>query len=544
MLRHLAASLLAIACANAWAADQYLVAGDAACTSTAISTDADCWASTSGGSDSTGPPGTGDAVILDGGDTTSGTMDGNLSVTSWTVASAYTGTFDADTYNLSVSGNFVADGGTILFGSGTHTFSAVFDLKDAGSSSSYETSTIVFDGTTTNPYTWIDTATNTYMYAVTVAATGVLTFTNTGFVAIRATAGVDVLGTLSHGGLTANGRQMLLFASNLSVSSGGSLTGEGNVEIRATSAGAAGVDDAAGTIDVANLRVFINNTSNDFTLAAGNYESALDIYNNNGAGTSADFILGAGAFTFGDITVTSSTVDSTINTSTNNPNIDLTGDLTANTSLGWVKGTGTITASGPGAQTLDFDGTSIGDFEIDKTANSASLNSASLASAVTVDTLTITDGTINLNGETATVSENMVVADDTTVSDSAATGDLAISGNLTINGTVSNGITWSDADTTTLTGTGTGSYATVSNATNSGTTINCTTGCTDGGGNTGWNFTGTGPPTGTIRINAGRWELWQSGDPAVYLRLNAGRLETVTAAPTVILNAGRLEESP
>ena len=56
--------------------------------------------------------------------------------------------------------------------------------------------------------------------------------------------------------------------------------------------------------------------------------------------------------------------------------------------------------------------------------------------------------------------------------------------------------------------------------------------------------TPVGPPTGTLRLNAGYMEEWESGDAAAYLGIaTSGYREIVSAAPTLTISAaGYLEE--
>lgn len=66
---------------------------------------------------------------------------------------------------------------------------------------------------------------------------------------------------------------------------------------------------------------------------------------------------------------------------------------------------------------------------------------------------------------------------------------IIIGGNLAINGTSGSPCVWTNVDITSIGGTGAASYCTVTGSTNSdASAIDATDNCTDGGGNTGWNF--------------------------------------------------------
>ena len=67
---------------------------------------------------------------------------------------------------------------------------------------------------------------------------------------------------------------------------------------------------------------------------------------------------------------------------------------------------------------------------------------------------------------------------------------IIIGGNLDINGTAGSGCVWTNVDITSIGGTATADYCTVTGSTNSDETEVTCTNCIDGLGNTGWDFTG------------------------------------------------------
>jgi hypothetical protein len=126
---------------TAAAADKFGVFDDVDCTETTISTDTDCWATTSGGTDVTTVPGAGDNIILDAASTgvvTTGTMNALLNITTGTFNSTgFTGTFAVAGSTFQNTGTFTHAGGTITIGAGTFqvgaaTVSAAFTLTDGG----------------------------------------------------------------------------------------------------------------------------------------------------------------------------------------------------------------------------------------------------------------------------------------------------------------------------------------------------------------------------------------------------------------------------
>ena len=72
----------------------------------------------------------------------------------------------------------------------------------------------------------------------------------------------------------------------------------------------------------------------------------------------------------------------------------------------WSKGTGTITLAPPAATTIsvDFDGETIEDLVID------GAGTAKLTGTFTTDSLTCTNGTLDVNGQNITVVGDMTVA--------------------------------------------------------------------------------------------------------------------------------------
>jgi len=74
-------------------------------------------------------PGVSDDVVFDGTGLGNCTLDVNVSVLSIAINSAYTGTLDAVTFNLTTSGNFIDSAGLILFGTGTWTIGGNLTLR-------------------------------------------------------------------------------------------------------------------------------------------------------------------------------------------------------------------------------------------------------------------------------------------------------------------------------------------------------------------------------------------------------------------------------
>jgi hypothetical protein len=181
----------------------------------------------------------------------------------------------------------------------------------------------------------------------------------------------------------------------------------------------------------------------------------------------------------------------TILQTTNNPSLTFKDDIIVdNTNLTsanfiWTKGTGSITFSGTANQSVDFDGETVEDITIDKTAGKVTLTGDG-----STDSVTCTDGELDIDGNNLTTvsSGNFTVAANFTLSDTSGGGLVTVAGNLDVNGTSGNTVTWNGPDLD-VTGTADADFTVVTNSdASAGTEVDATDNCTDSGGNTNWNF--------------------------------------------------------
>lgn len=166
--------------------------------------------------------------------------------------------------------------------------------------------------------------------------------------------------------------------------------------------------------------------------------------------------------------------------------LTITGDLTF--TLGtWTKGTGSLIFSGTEAQTVNLNDETVEDIEIDKTAEIVTLTGG-----FTTDSLTLTDGTLDIDGNNIETTGNFTQAADTTCQDTTGGGLITVGGNFVINGSSGNECIWNGPDLD-VTGTAVAHYttATDSDAT-AGTEVTATDNCVDGTGNTDWDFGAAG----------------------------------------------------
>lgn len=390
--------------------------------------DANNWASTSGGSGGAGVPGSSDDVIFDDQYTTQDcTYDVAIDILSLTVQSTYDGTIDFDTYDFTCLGDCYIDGGDILFGSGTHTFSADFDIRDAGSGTDYETSTIVFDGTTLEPLTWVSADTSILMYNCTVS--GAVTQSNIPYTAIRVENNLTVSGTLTNNASSGSRETQVLGGATLSISGGGTLTGAGTLlfYFNSTHSSEATISQG-GTLSIDLMQWNFDSVEADSSLPAGTYDSILSLDTTN-SGYVPTLTLGNGTVTIKSLNQSVTGVGIDIDLSANNSDLVITDDVTLDSITTWTKGTGTITFSGTAAQDIDFDGETVEDIVFNKSAETVTLSGN-----VITDSFTGTDGTLDIDGNDLETTGNFTAADGTVFNDTTGGGLITVGGNFDLNG--------------------------------------------------------------------------------------------------------------
>lgn len=431
------------------------------------------WSTSSGGPGGAGVPTSADDAIFDSGDVTSCTCDVAINVASLTVSSGYSGTLDlADSsYAHAVSGNVTisTSSGTVDLGNCTITVGGNWDHSSMGGTLTGATSTLVMNGTGK---------------------------TLTGNISKRLS-NITISGTITTAASSGN-KIGVNGSRTITISGGASLT---TVDYGGFAFSSSGIVSNSGTFDTSGttyniveaypLTISANTGTwgvpilsyRGGSLAAGTYNASVTFDHNFGNNT----ININGNVTIGGSLTILGNAAYTLGFDTNDYNLTLQGDvqITITTStFSWVKGTGTITFSGSTNQDVDFNGESVEDFVINKSAGTVTL-----AGDVQTDSLTISDGGLDIDSFALDVSGNFTMSAGTSVADTTTGGTISIGGNLDINGSAVNGCVWSDADIDVLSGTGDAQWCTVSNSTNSsGTAIDATNNCTDGGGNTGWTF--------------------------------------------------------
>lgn len=423
------------------------------------------WSTTSGGAGGAGVPTSSDDVYFDSASSQNCTCDVAISVSSITNNGGYTASFDlADSsYSHSITNDLTIKAGTFDLGDSTITCGGHWTMTTP--SITYGTSTVKLTGTTKdiNIYAnrsfydlqivgqirWVNSYGNV-QNKLTVDSGGTFTLSNL----------VNIIGELANNGtIVSNNR--LRVNTGTTITAWGSISGTGRIEIYG---------------------------NGSFTLSGAVWNVEIRPYANGGTLT---FVIGGNSTFNGHFNMFSTASGSVTISNTGNYDLIFADDISDNVvnTLTWSKGTGTITASGTANQSWDFNGESVEDIDIDKSSGTVTLTGD-----VDPDTVTVTSGTLDIDGNTLTTTGNYTMSAGTTTQDTAATGSISIGGNLDINGSSPSPCIWSDADITSLAaGTNDADWTTVSNSNNSsGNAIDATTNCTDSGGNTGWTFSAVG----------------------------------------------------
>ena len=170
---------------------------------------------------------------------------------------------------------------------------------------------------------------------------------------------------------------------------------------------------------------------------------------------------------------------------TYNGSLTLTGDLTYNNNYGtivWNNNNSLLLLSGVSNQYIDYD-SNPRDVDINKSAGSVTLTSN-----LTTDSLTLTDGTVDISGYDLTTTGNFTQGVATIVQDSNGSGLITVGGDFRINGSNDSPTIWNDADLN-ISGSALATNITVSGSNaSSGTYVTASRNSIDNGDNLGWTF--------------------------------------------------------
>jgi len=413
------------------------------------------WSSSSGGLPGLSVPGASDKAIFDGGGTNSMVIDLAFTIAELSILSAYTGTFDNATndHNLAVTGDVTMAGTRVDMGDGDWTVGGNFDNSGV-TTWNRNNSTVIMTGTakTIN----IGGAGGNDLHKLTIATGATISI-------VDGTTCRNVC--IINGILTVNVSDIFGFSggsADLQVSATGKITDDGGLTFKNETS----LSVQLGTIDIATMNIQNNHTGSS-EITPGTYDSAtVNIVNTTSS--TRTFTFGSGTYTFtGNVDFnTTSTGGFTIDAATNDPVINIDGNLGAS------DGGGNITLNmGDGTWTLkddvDFtdittftkDGSSIilgaGDstthlidfssFAIGPLTMNASGDTKQIQSNFTTESLTTTAGTLDDNGKNISVAGNISLAAGTyrtsgTLTHTATSGTpiITTNGNSLTNLTVDN----------------------------------------------------------------------------------------------------------
>jgi hypothetical protein len=388
--------------------------------------------------------------------------DADVDMATFDLTLADGGDFLADS-----SGEFDAGTGTISLTNGNYTYTSVGTYTGGTSTLSMSgTGNLAGKNSSAQP-----------LYNLDVTSGAVVTVT-----AILWTTGtVTVDGTLSLNNLVSlrdNGVGTVVGAA-------GQITGAGTYVLRSPLAGQ-GLLTFAGTIDVARFEV--QHPAIGAIIAANTFDCGLFYVSGTAASAAVLELSGAYIFT-GDVELASTNASGslTLDNSVNDPDIEIQGDFIWTETVGtltYTPGLGDFTCGGAANQDIDFSGSSLEDFIVNKSAGAVTL-----LSSVSPNSVLLTDGTLDIDGNNLTTVGNFTAAAGTTTQDTATGGLITVGDTFASNGTSPSPNIWNgpDLDVTTA---GSASYTTVTNSdASAGVDIDATDGTnTDLGGNPGWLF--------------------------------------------------------
>lgn len=401
------------------------------------------WSSTDGGAGGAGVPTSSDDVYFN---STSSNTNCTLSAAgeclSMDIDSSYTATLDFVTYNFHWYGDFymgsAATGTRLSLGSGAHTCDGNWQTMN-----SYTTcidgGTCVVEFTGTGKTYQNERNSNIFNVKISGSYTSVSSVS----CAIRS------LEIVSGGSFVVDASVQAGYVSSatLKIQTGGTLTINSNRYYSINNAGAGGFTVWDGTLTNNGTFLIYRSALPTFGGARdwGSGTTSFRVYNEN-----KTLSLGSGTHTFGTLELLCINASGilTVNNSTNNPSFIVTGDLSVKSNglgtITWTKGTGSITFSGTSSQSVGFNGETVEDIVVDKTAGVITMDDA-----ITTDSFIGTStgtGSFDPNGKAITTTGNCDWDADFVMNSAADTMNgctWSIGGNWTANGQTLNATsTW------------------------------------------------------------------------------------------------------
>lgn len=439
------------------------------------------WSTTSGGSGGASVPGSSDHAHFDLNGVGECQLNVGFTIASLTVTSGNSSKIDGthDTSDCTVSGDTTLDGsGSLWFGARKWSYGGSFDCADMDIVDD-DDPTLFFTGSgkTINADR---EGTNGNLCSVEFSAGSSYTLT--------ATARVQFVGRWLkiYGNVTIPSGEEARYGwaagseNDMRISSVGSLTGDGLFMLQ----GSCDMTEMDGNLDLATFIM-----QNNKEIAPGTYECTTEL-RFEGSGT-REIDFDAGEFIFDcDVHFRLRDDDFTYDLATNNPNFTFKKDVLVTRTTGtmtWNKGTGTVIFAGTsGTQEIQFYNQQIEDVVIN--ASGAIIK---LMDDFKTDSITMTAGTVNINGKDVVCSGNWTVS---------AGCDFTGSGFNSCNIDIIGNMDWSGSSgdlldlvatalwTLDVTGTAAADYVNVAYSNASGGSEIQATNSTDGTNNSNWNF--------------------------------------------------------
>lgn len=445
------------------------------------------WSASSGGSGGASVPGASDDVTFDGNGLGDCTCDVAININSLTVEAAYTG---------------------------------ILDLADSGYSHSITND--VFAANTTGKFDWGDATTtiggNLDTEAAVITKTGgnLIVLTGTGKTFSAGNSSSDAYNVRIEGSITSVGTLSRIRTNDLTIASGGTLTlnqgimpTDGTLTVEGTlDLATEGISPLDGTY-IASTGVVTGahllNVRRDITIESGATINCgvLQFFQFGGRGQLCEATGGTVTFNVAtEFRIDNDDIEfkgdfifdcqcdfghdgtTAVDNSTYNPNMTFKNDIPLGPTE-WRKGTGLITFSGTAGQSVNFAGEATEDWDIDKTAGTVTLSGD-----VEVDSLTLTQGGLDINSNTLTITGALSApgTNATTVDDSTGGGLIDAQGAFDVDN-----VTWTDANVDAADSPPIASNSTISNSDASGgNTIDAADNCVDNGGNVNWDFIAAG----------------------------------------------------
>ncbi len=461
------------------------------------------WSATSNGAGGASYPVAGDTAIFDD-NSGNCTLDANaaaLLLKLGDTGGAYTGTFDADTSDVALgTGGLDCTDGTgaaLNMGTGTWTITGgTFDYSLLGMFTR-DSAIVVFVGTCEV----IPKVSGLYALTINIGAS--LLYESGGN-------NMNVHNSLTVNGLlTINNSKTLVVFGLTAVGAAGEVAGNSAIQFQAGASG--GLTTMAGTWSIALTQIYYQHADAEWT--PGTYGGEVTVLSNDSGGNCTLTPSAAGEYVFNDLILRAAGASTcTLANNTNGPaSITVAGTLTkivaatgtivissnlkatdwvlqgnvvhteGSGTITWTPGTGTITLSGTAAQAIDFGvGASIENLIIAKASETATIGNS-----FTTDSLDGESGTLDINGKTITVTNNMGWGEGFVIADPIG-ATFAVGGNFSATGqTVAATGAWFLTVTGVAAAHGSGSvlYSDASG----GSQIRAA-GWTDGGNNSNWLF--------------------------------------------------------